>query len=64
MRTFKVTYTKAIGTEGTILVKAENEKHAIGNAKRLCATGEDFRNAILTNEKYVKPSKQGFQGYN
>ena len=64
MKTFKVTYTKRIGGEGSILVKANNEAHAYGNAKGLCATGSDFRNAEETNQEYSKPRKQGFAGFN
>ena len=63
-KTFTVTYTKKIGTTGTILVKARNEKEAIGNAKGLCATGSDFRDAVETKEKYNTPRNQGFQGFN
>lgn len=64
MKTFKVTYTKKVGGEGSILVKAQDENQALKNAKYLCATGSDFRNAIETDEAYSKPRKQGFQGYN
>ena len=53
-----------MGGTNTILVKATSEKEAIGNAKNLCATGSDFRNATITNDEYVKPRKQGFAGYN
>ena len=62
MNTYKVTYTKKISGEGSILVKAENESQALKNAKYLCFTGSDFRNAIETDEIYIKPSKNGFQG--
>jgi hypothetical protein len=61
MNTYKVNYTKRIGGQGEIIVKAENEKQALGNAKNLCFTGSDFRNPTLTKENYVKPRKQGFQ---
>lgn len=64
LNTYKVTYTKRVGGEGSILVKAENETKALINAKNNCATGSDFRNPILTDEDYTKPRKQGFQGYN
>jgi hypothetical protein len=64
MRTYKVTYTKKIGGENTIIVKAENENQALKNAKNVCFTGSDFRNAVETNELYVKPSKLGYQGSN
>lgn len=64
MKTFKVTYTKRIGGFGTILVKAIDQNQALKNAKNLCATGKDFCNAVETSEEYVKPRKQGFQGYN
>lgn len=60
--TFKVTYTKAIGGEGIILVKAQDENQALKNAKHLCVTGSDFRNPQLTDESYTKPRKQGFAG--
>ena len=63
-QTFKVTYTKANGNEGTILVKATNEAEAIRNAKNNCYTGSDFRNPVVTDEKYVTPKEQGFQGTN
>jgi proline racemase len=62
--TYKVTYDKFIGGEGFILVKAETESQAISNAKNLCATGKNFRNATETTEEYIKPRKQGFAGYN
>lgn len=64
MKTYKVTYTKAIGSEGSILVKANDESQALRNAKNLCATGSDFRNPVETTEEYTKPRKQGFAGYN
>lgn len=62
--TYQVTYTKAIGTTGTILVKARNEHEAICNAKNCCYTGRDFRNPVVTNQPYVKPSANGFAGSN
>ena len=62
--TFKVTYTRKIGGNGSILVRAENEKKAISTAKGLCATGSNFRDAVVTDEKYIKPRKQGFAGFN
>ncbi len=64
MKTFKVTYTKRIGGEGSILVKANNEAQALVNAKGLCATGSDFRDAVLSGDAYSKPRKQGFAGFN
>lgn len=64
MKTFEVTYTKKIGGNGTILVKAESENQALKNAKHLCATGSDFRNAVETEKEYTKPRKQGFYGRN
>jgi hypothetical protein len=63
-KTFEVTYTKKIGGNGTILVKALNSENALEIAKDLCFTGSDFRNAILTDKEYVKPRKQGFAGRN
>lgn len=44
---FEVTYDKAIGTVGTIIVGANNEKEAINNARNQRHTGENFRNPIL-----------------
>lgn len=62
MKTWKVTYTKRNGGEGSVLVKAKNEPQALVNAKFNCATGSGFRNAVETIEKYTKPRKQGFAG--
>lgn len=45
-KNFEVTYDKAIGTVGTIIVGANNEKEAINNAKNLRWTGRNFRNPI------------------
>lgn len=62
-KTFEVTYTKKVGGNGTIIVKAENEEQALKNAKYLCFTGSDFRGAVIVEDtKYSKPRKQGFQG--
>lgn len=63
-QTFTVQYTKHNGQQGEILVKAHNEAQAIGNAKKLCATGSNFINAVLTDKEYIKPRKQGFTGFN
>jgi hypothetical protein len=63
MKTFNVTYTKKIGGNSTIIVKAENEAQALNNAKYLCFTGSDFRHPkLVSDEIYNKPRKQGFQG--
>lgn len=64
MKVFEVTYTKRIGGEGSILVKAQDEAQALKNAKYLCATGSDFRNPVESDKEYTKPRKQGFAGYN
>ena len=64
MKTFKVSYTKANGQEGSIIVKGLDNQNALKNARNLCATGEDFRSPTETNEAYIKPRKQGFAGYN
>lgn len=62
-KTFKVTYTKNIGGEGTIIVKAKDEIQAVANAKYLCATGKNFREPQQIDDSlYIKPRKQGFQG--
>lgn len=61
--TYQVNYTKKIGGQGTIIVKAENETKALSNAKYSCFTGSDFCNVKqIDNSLYVKPSAQGFQG--
>lgn len=62
MKKYNVTYTKKIGGNGVIMVKANSQEQAIANAKYLCFTGSDFRNATETNEPYMKPRKQGYQG--
>jgi len=62
--TYKVEYTKAIGGNGYILVKATSVENALSNAKHLCFTGKEFRNATPTTETYFKPRKQGFAGIN
>jgi len=64
MKTYNVTYTKAIGTNGVIMVKARNEKEALSNAKNCCFTGSNFRDAVETTQQYIKPSKMGYQGSN
>ena len=62
-KAFKVTYTKKVGGDGTIIVQAPNEEKAIINANQHCFTGKDFRDAIeVPFEEYTTPSKQGFQG--
>jgi hypothetical protein len=62
-KAFKITYTKKIGGQGTIIVKALDAENAIKNAKYLCFTGSDFCNPIeVPIEKYTKPRNQGFQG--
>lgn len=62
-KAFQVTYTKKVGGNGSIIVKANNEDKAISNAKYLCFTGSDFRDAVeVPIESYSKPRKQGFQG--
>lgn len=61
-KVFNVTYTKAIGGNGTLQVKARNEAEALKNAKFLCFTGRDFRNAVEAAVPYTKPSRLGFAG--
>lgn len=60
--TYQVTYTKANRQIGSITVKAQDENQALTNARYLCATGRDFKAAMLTQEVYVKPRLQGFAG--
>ena len=43
---FKVTYDGQIGGSITIIVKANNEKEAINNARNQRYTGKNFRNPI------------------
>lgn len=64
MNTYKVTYTKATGSNGTILVRANDEKQAVVNAKDVCYMGREFRNPVLFTGQYIKPRKQGFFGHN
>lgn len=45
-KNFEVTYDKAIGTVGAIIVGANNEKEAINNARNQRYTGKNFRNPI------------------
>ena len=62
-KTFRVAYTKYIGGNGTIIVKAKDEMQAIANAKYLCATGKDFREPQQVDDNlYKKPIKQVFHG--
>lgn len=60
--TYAVTYTKKTGGIGEIIVRARNEQDALRNAKFLCYTGSNFRNAIITDKEYTKPRKQGYFG--
>lgn len=53
---FIVEYTKAIGGVGRLFVKARNENEALSNAKNICFTGRDFKNAVETSEA-VKTAK-------
>ena len=62
-KTFSVSYTKKVGGEGQIIVKAMDEPEALNNAAYLCFTGSDFRNPKeVDHSKYTKPRNQGFQG--
>ena len=61
---YKVTYTKKVGGDGEILVKAHNENEALISAKFLCFTGTNFRYPTPTDESYAKPRGQGFYGSN
>lgn len=60
--TYKITYDKRTGGTGEIIVKGSNEAEAYANARWLCFTGSNFRDARATNDEYIKPSKQGFKG--
>lgn len=48
---FKIGYTKRIGGTGEIIVKGQNEKEALNNAKFNCHTGLDFFVIGTTDEK-------------
>lgn len=62
-QTFRVTYTKKIGGESFVTVKASDEKEAIANAKQHVFTGSDFRNPVVVDAAlYTKPINQGFHG--
>lgn len=62
-KTYEVAYTKKVGGNGTILVRAKDEAQALKNAKYLCFTGSNFRDAkIVSDDLYTKPRNQGFQG--
>lgn len=61
-KVFNVEYTKKVGGNGIIMVKADTNAEAIKNARYLCFTGSDFRNPVETKEEYSTPGKQGFQG--
>ena len=62
MQTYYVTYDRLIGGEEQIMVRGYNPENALANAKNCCATGSNFRNPVITTDKYIKPSDQGFQG--
>jgi len=63
MKPYQVEYTKKIGGNGSINVRANDEKQALNAARFHCFTGSDFRNAKIVDDLlYFKPSKQGFQG--
>ena len=54
---YKVSYTKANSHQGTINVKARNEREAIANAKDNCFTGSDFK---IIQE--IEPTKDTVNG--
>lgn len=63
--TYRVTYTKKVGGDGSIMVKANDEAQALVYAKQLCFTGSEFRDAVKIDDAlYCKPRKQGFAGRN
>lgn len=61
-KVYYVTYTKKNGGDGVVMVKATSKDDALRNASYSVFTGKDFRNATETNDRYVKPTKQGYQG--
>lgn len=54
---FKISYTKAIGGEGTLIAKGRNEKEAIANAKDNCFTGKDF--VVICETEPTKDTVRG-----
>jgi hypothetical protein len=58
MKTYTVTYTKAIKETATINVQAPNKELALIAAKHYCYTGDNFRDAVETNETYIHPRQQ------
>lgn len=62
-KAFKVTYTKKVGGDGTVVVKAQDAKQALKNAAYAVGTGNDFRDPVeVPLSEYTKPNKQGFKG--
>lgn len=47
--TYKVTYTKKVGGEGSVIIKANDTIQALNNAKQHVFTGRNFRDAIIAN---------------
>ena len=58
-KTFEVSYTKKVGGDSTIIVKAENEETALKNAAYLCHTGSNFRSPREVDNAYIKPVLDG-----
>lgn len=61
-KTYEVSYTKKVGGDSTIIVRAENEETALKIASCLCHNGSNFRSPREVDIAYIKPRKQGFQG--
>ena len=56
--TYDVTYTKAIGGLGLIVVRANDSDQALRRAKLHCYIGSHFRDAVVTSKQYISPKFQ------
>lgn len=62
-KTYKVWYDKKVGGVGSVIVRAQDPKQALKNAKQHVFTGSNFRNPRKVDGRtYTKPRKQGFMG--
>jgi hypothetical protein len=58
VNTYEVLYTKAIGGDGFILVRAHDMAESLVLAKICCFTGSHFRDSVVTDKKYISPKDQ------
>ena len=59
---YQVSYTKANGQQGQIIVKAKSPEQALKNAAYSCFTGSNFNSPVIFTGTYTKPTQQGFAG--